>query len=143
MRRLYPGILAIMLVASTVFGDVSCRLGSAGEGGADMRELIISFEWRGSGCQLSSPSPELRVSGAPEGTAFLRVRMTDLDKPNFDHGGGTVDFDGSGAVAAGSLRDYRGPCPPSGSHTYRFDVEALAADRSSVLGRGSAERRYP
>jgi phosphatidylethanolamine-binding protein (PEBP) family uncharacterized protein len=110
---------------------------------SNFQTLTVSFEWRGNAGSLSSPNPEIRVSGVPAGTAFLQVRMKDLDYPH-NHGGGTVPYDGSGAIPVGALQSYDGPQPPAGQvHTYVFTVTALNADKSLVLGEGSASRRYP
>jgi hypothetical protein len=77
------------------------------------------------------------------GTAFLQVRMKDLDYPH-NHGGGTVAHDGSGVIPAGALKSYDGPQPPAGqTHTYVFTVTALNADKSLILGEGRASRRHP
>jgi phosphatidylethanolamine-binding protein (PEBP) family uncharacterized protein len=106
--------------------------------------LRVSFEWQGNAGSLSSPNPRIAVADVPQGTAFLRVRMKDLDRPNIDHGGGIVAYDGTGVIPAGALRGYRGPQPPAPEvHTYVFTVTALNADKSLILGEGEASRKYP
>jgi phosphatidylethanolamine-binding protein (PEBP) family uncharacterized protein len=110
----------------------------------DFQTLQVSFEWEGNGGSLSSPNPRIVVANVPKGTAFLRVRMNDLDRPQFDHGGGTVAYDGSGTIAVGALKQYRGPQPPSNeTHTYVITVTALNGDKSIALGSGKASRKYP
>jgi hypothetical protein len=69
---------------------------------ANFQTLTVSFEWRGNAGSLSSPSPEIHVGDVPAGTAFLQVRMKDLDHPH-NHGGGTVAHDGSGVIPVGAL----------------------------------------
>ena len=109
----------------------------------NFQTLTGSFEWRGNAGSLSSPNPEIHVDNVPTGTAFLQVRMKDLDYPH-NHGGGTVAHDGSGIVPVGALEPYDGPQPPAGQvHTYVFTVTALNADKSMSLGEGSASRKYP
>lgn len=108
---------------------------------ANYQPLTVSFNWAGGG--LSAPSPEIRVTNVPAGTAFFQVKMTDLDMPGFNHGGGTVPND-NGLIPAGTLRSFRGPEPPAGQkHTYAIKVIALSADKSVVLGEGQAQRSYP
>jgi len=46
--------------------------------------------------------------------------MIDLDKPDYNHGGGNVAYTGQKTVACGALNNYSPPSPPSGSHSYRF-----------------------
>ena len=93
---------------------------------------------------LSSPNPEIKLTNVPPGTAFLRVTMRDHNAPSFNHGGGTISYDGSGRVPEGSLRSYRGPEPPAGRvHRYEIKVQALNADQSQILGEGSLAKNYP
>ncbi|MDR2695919.1 MAG: hypothetical protein LBC79_06020 [Deltaproteobacteria bacterium] len=93
---------------------------------------------------LSSPNPEIRLTNVPPGTAFLKVAMRDTHRPNFDHGGGVIAYDGSGRVPEGSLSRYRGPQPPAGeTHRYVITVQALNADQSMVLGEGRLAQDYP
>ncbi len=136
VRELFRGaaVCCIALACSACLGPKNAAV---------VQDMGVKFEWAGSGCALSSPNPELRLSNVPQGTAFLKVTMTDLDVPTFNHGGGTVAYDGSGVVPAGALKAYSGPCPPSGSHTYEFRVVALDAQKEFILGKGTAAKRYP
>lgn len=112
---------------------------------ADFQPMDVSFEWNGNGgSYMSSPNPEIHVKNIPAGTAFLEVYVKDLQRPNTVHGGGTVAHDGSGIIAVGALKNYRGPQPPAPEvHTYVFRVRALNADKSLILGEGEASRKYP
>ncbi len=93
---------------------------------------------------LSSPNPEIKLTNVPAGTAFLQVTMRDYERPNFNHGGGTVAYDGSGRIPEGALSRYRGPQPPAGEvHRYEIKVRALNADKSLVLGEGMLVKKYP
>jgi phosphatidylethanolamine-binding protein (PEBP) family uncharacterized protein len=49
--------------------------------------------------------------------------MTDLDAPNFVHGGGTVAYNGQHLIPRGAF-SYRGPCPPQGQHRYQWRIDA-------------------
>ena len=44
-----------------------------------------SFAW-------CAGSPRFTLQDVPAGTTQLQFAMTDLNKPSFHHGGGTVDF---------------------------------------------------
>jgi hypothetical protein len=92
-------------------------------------------------CDGEDASPDLAWAGAPEGTRALVLVVTDPDARNFVH---WLVFDMPG-TASGSLprgvssspdappqgtngfgkRGYGGPCPPSGTHHYRFTLSAL------------------
>lgn len=109
----------------------------------NMAEMRVEFDWDGKGCQLSSPNPELRVYNVPAGTAFLKVKMTDFQSRSYPHGGGTIEYTGDGIVPAGALSSYKGPCPPDGkTHKYEFDVQALNDDKTLMLGRGKAAKKF-
>ncbi len=98
----------------------------------------VSFEWTLEN-MCSQRSPEIRVAELPPQTAELQVVLQDLDAPTYNHGGGSVRHDGSGVIAAGALRHYKGPCPPGLAHRYRFTVRAVDA-AGVVVGMGAAER---
>ena len=92
-------------------------------------------------CDGDNVSPDLTWSGAPEGTAAFALIVEDPDARDFTH---WVAFDLTGSASGGlpeavssspdappqGLNDfgklgYGGPCPPSGSHHYRFMLYAL------------------
>jgi Raf kinase inhibitor-like YbhB/YbcL family protein len=106
------------------------------EGGAIPRDAT---------CDGSDQSPALAWTGIPAGTTSLVLYLDDPDARGFVHW--TVldlaaDASGSGSLAtsvdpgAASPQQgrndfgrvgYGGPCPPSGTHRYRFELSALAA----------------
>ncbi len=103
--------------------------------------LDVQFNWSTQD-KCGTASPAFVIGGIPAETASLSFRMTDLDVPSYNHGGGTIANDGSGNVAQGAFT-YVGPCPPSGSHRYEFAVTAFNAEGDTVLGRGTAVRAFP
>jgi Raf kinase inhibitor-like YbhB/YbcL family protein len=103
-------------------------------------------------CDGVNVSPALAWQGAPQGTVSLALIVDDPDARNFIH---WVVFDIPGA-SAGSLPEglratdsppqgrndfgrpgYGGPCPPSGTHHYRFTLWALSS-RLGLTGTPSA-----
>lgn len=68
--------------------------------------------------------------------------MNDDAAPNFQHGGSTIPYNGSGPMAEGAI-DYIGPCPPAGTlHRYVWTIEAL--DKSGkIVTRTTAECHFP
>jgi phosphatidylethanolamine-binding protein (PEBP) family uncharacterized protein len=103
--------------------------------------FTVTFDWcRGA----PDGSPNFALRDVPRGTVNLRFAMTDLDKPTFHHGGGTVGYRGQPEVPCDAFDTaFIGPSPPPGEvHTYEFSIQALAPD-GSVLGATTARKRFP
>jgi phosphatidylethanolamine-binding protein (PEBP) family uncharacterized protein len=101
----------------------------------------VSFVW----CQgAPDGSPNFVLSDVPQGTVNLRFAMTDLDKPGFHHGGGTVGYRGQPEVPCDAFASgFVGPSPPPGEvHTYQFIIEALGPG-GAVLSTTTARRKFP
>jgi Raf kinase inhibitor-like YbhB/YbcL family protein len=100
-------------------------------------------------CDGANTSPALAWSDAPSGTASFALIVDDPDAGGFVHwvvfdvGGGTaalpadVPLPAAGGPPQGTNSfgkvGYGGPCPPSGTHHYRFRLLALSA-RLSLTG---------
>lgn len=77
-------------------------------GTASAQEFTLRFQWGNIPlCTSGSPNrvanPSFRVSHVPEGTRFIRFRLTDLDVPSYNHGGGVVAWNGETAIVSGGL----------------------------------------
>ena len=108
----------------------------------DAVELSVDFAWQASD-RCSRQSPEIHVANVPATTQTLQVKLKDRDVPNWNHGGGTVTYDGSGVIPAGALKSgYNGPCPSSGSHRYEFTVKAIDA-AGVIVGIGKTTHNFP
>ncbi|NKN36339.1 phospholipid-binding protein [Agrobacterium sp. a22-2] len=105
-----------------------------------MAEMSASFEWGPTTKCFDSKSPPFSVKNVPEGTKRLSFSMTDLNAPDYRHGGGKVDYAGKSAIPYGAFR-YKGPCPPA-PHKYRFTVKALDA-KGKEIGKTTATRVFP
>lgn len=123
-------------------------------------------------CDGRDISPPLEIKDIPAGAVVLALVMDDPDAPGgtFDHWlvwnipAGTVQIpEGKepegvqGRTDFGKL-GYGGPCPPSGTHRYRFKLYALdrkldlpkgarkgqleAAMQGHILGQAALEGRY-
>lgn len=93
-------------------------------------EFRIEFTWDPDMKRcFSKESPEIKLFNVPEGTTQLRVKMVDRDARSYPHGGGRIDYDGESSIAQGALKKWEGPCPPSGTHTYEFIVDARAGKK--------------
>jgi len=119
-----------------LFGCVSAKVSP------NAVDLKVNFKWtKASNC--SNKSPKIVVSNIPKGTKSLKVKLEDFDAPTWNHGGGTVPYNGSGVIKAGALTNgYNGPCPPSGSHSYQFTVHAIDKD-GIIIGIGKAVKKFP
>ena len=97
----------------------------------------VSFTW-------CSGSPNFKLDDVPAGTVTLQFAMTDLNKPSFHHGGGTVGYRGQPDVPCGAFATgFVGPAPPPGEvHTYEFIIRALGPD-GAVLGTTTAHKKFP
>jgi Raf kinase inhibitor-like YbhB/YbcL family protein len=103
------------------------------EGGSIPRELT---------CDGTNVSPPLAWRGVPAGTAALVLLVDDPDARDFVHWI-VLDLPGRDGELAKGIRPsaatpqqgtndfgkpgWGGPCPPSGTHHYRFSLSALAA----------------
>ena len=122
-------------------------------------------------CDGEEVNPELHIEGLPAGTQYLALIVEDPDAPKgiYDHWvvWNIPSFHTrikensspgiSGHNSAGKT-GYKGPCPPSGSHRYMFNVFALDSaidlqvgdDKSKlleamkphILARGTLTGRY-
>ncbi|HBK79214.1 MAG TPA: hypothetical protein DDZ83_05940 [Nitrospinae bacterium] len=81
------------------------------------------------------------MSNVPKGTKYLDFAVIDLDFTAANHGGGEVEYKGSGKIAENALDGYKGPCPPV-EHRYEITVQALNDKKELVLGRGKAVRNW-
>ncbi|WP_084508366.1 phospholipid-binding protein [Mesorhizobium sp. WSM3224] len=99
----------------------------------------VSFAWGPTKKCFDPKSPPITVSGVPQGTAKLQIRMTDSSS-SYDHGGGTVVYKGQASLPYGAFR-YKGPCPDSGTHFYNITVKAMDSS-GKVLASGSASQPF-
>jgi len=90
---------------------------------AQVPSFSVDVKWAGSKACCDPQSPPFTLTDIPPGTRRLRFTMTDLDAPNFVHGGGSVLYSGQRLIPRGAF-SYRGPCPPRGQHRYHWTVDA-------------------
>lgn len=110
-----------------------------------LAEFRISFDWGDiPDCRTGRPnrvgSPAFVLKDAPAGTTVIAFKLTDLDVPSYNHGGGKVKVGGDGKMPFGVFK-YQSPCPPGGVHTYQWTATAMAGRK--VLAIAKATRRYP
>jgi hypothetical protein len=115
----------------------------SGLAAAENPALEVSFEFGPGNRGPRGPSPAIMVKGIPDGTARLEAELSDLNKPNFRHGGGVYELQGEATIPAGALtRRYKGPYPPRNStHDYVFKITAVGPD-GQILATGAAQRPF-
>jgi phosphatidylethanolamine-binding protein (PEBP) family uncharacterized protein len=125
-RLVAPGVAAVALLLAQILGASGAFAFSA------------SFAWCPEG------SPNFQLTDVPQGTTMLQFAMTDLDKPGFHHGGGTVGYRGQPVVPCGAFSTgFIGPSPPQGEvHTYEFTIHALGTN-GTLLAAITARRKFP
>ena len=104
-------------------------------------------------CDSADVSPPLAWSGAPAGTAAYALLVTDPDARGFVHwvaadipGTATSLAEGATGTASAGIEGrsdfgragWGGPCPPSGTHRYVFELYALSVPLR-LAGRPSAD----
>jgi Raf kinase inhibitor-like YbhB/YbcL family protein len=105
-------------------------------------------------CDGQDRSPPLSWSEPPPDTRSLALVVDDPDAPSgtfthwvvLDLAAGVVGSE-EGSVPAGGVQaqnsagraSYFGPCPPSGTHRYRFTVYALSGPTGLGAGAGLSE----
>ncbi len=100
----------------------------------------IAVDWTGTAACFDPQSPVIRLADVPKGTATISFRMTDLDAPNYPHGGGSVPYSGQPSLAKGAFA-YKGPCPPA-PHRYHWTAQALDP-AGRALGRAETTLKFP
>jgi Raf kinase inhibitor-like YbhB/YbcL family protein len=91
-------------------------------------------------CRGQSISPPLAIGGVPDQAKSLSLIMHDPDAVSGDYlhwiiwniaprtitiGENSVPIDAVQGINTSGTNKYMGPCPPSGTHHYKFDLYAL------------------
>ena len=136
MRPPSPDQTASILVTTTTGPVIT---------GPEAEGPIIAMPWASGGaipaqftCKGADVSPAIGWSALPEGTVEIGIVVTDLDASDFVHwvvaaldpAVGQVPQNGVPEDAVQSRNDfgtagYKGPCPPSGTHSYAITLYAL------------------
>lgn len=114
---------------------------------ATAQDFTVDFSWEGlalctSGRPNTVGNPAFTLENVPDGTQWLYFQLTDVDAPNYPHGGGWIAYEGE--TTAKDVFTYKSPCPPNGVHNYTWEVSAtVSQDRINTLGAASLTRKYP
>jgi phosphatidylethanolamine-binding protein (PEBP) family uncharacterized protein len=112
-------------------------------------DFKVAFEWGDLKiCNTGNPNivknPIFEISNVPDGTKWIHFKMTDLNVPSYNHGGGWVEYTGINKIESGVFT-YKSPCPPGRVHKYQWTATAKK-EKSTFGGKlatASASRNYP
>ncbi len=132
-KLLYKGFAcALVFTALTGYAKVS----------PNVINLNVKISWK-TIQKCSNESPEIKIINLPKNTKYIEVSLSDTNVPSWNHGGGKVKYNGSNIIPKNALKNgYNGPCPPSGSHLYVFDVKAINKD-GVIIGSGESKSEFP
>jgi hypothetical protein len=108
---------------------------------AQSSSFAVDFTWQGTASCFDPKSPPFSLSFVPAGTKALSFAMTDLDAPNYPHGGGSIAYNGESQIGRGAF-SYQGPCPPQGQHSYQWTVEARDGN-GKTLATATVTKKFP
>lgn len=129
MKQILAYVLIIALLVLVNCSKVS----------SDAVELRVDFTWEGLVPCGVGGNPEIRVSGIPDDTKLLVVKLYDH---GLSHGKQSLSNDGSGIIKKGALDKIESPCPMGDPGRYRFKIEAVNENKV-IIGIGSKERYFP
>ena len=135
----------ISLLAAVSKQTMRRRIMTAAAAAAPVLLLSASGAWAFSASfAWCAGSPRFSLQDVPAGATQLQFAMTDLNKPSFHHGGGTVDYHGQAEVPCGAFAGgFVSPSPPPGEvHTYEFTVKALGSN-GAPLATTTVRRKFP
>ena len=118
-------------------------------GSSIANDFQISFEWGNLKlCNTGKPNvvknPIFELSNVPDETKWIYFKLTDLNVPSYNHGGGWVEYAGINKIKSGEFT-YKSPCPPGKTHKYQWTATAKK-EKSTFGGKlssASASRDYP
>ena len=74
------------------------------ETSSNLPQITVEFDWIENQICFDNRSPKILLDKVPMDANSLEINLFDLDS-RYDHGGGTVAFEGSATIPQGSLKD--------------------------------------
>ena len=109
---------------------------------SDLPQISVEFSWLKDQSCFDERSPEITLKNIPNNTELLKAKMVDIDN-SYNHGGGTVTYDGSDRIPVGALKKYKGPCPMMNMNP-RYEISVKAIDENGkVIAFGKKYKIYP
>ena len=103
-----------------------------------LSQISVDFKWPEA--NTYETSPEIRLKSVPDSTKSFIIKMYDLDH-RWNHGGGTVENDGSNVIPEVALKKYEGPAPFRRSTRFGLSVKALD-ENDNVIAFGKKIKEY-
>lgn len=84
------------------------------------------------------------MNNVPDGTAWIKFKLVDKNVPQYNHGGGWVEYTGQSVIEPGVFT-YKSPCPPNGSHKYEWTATAKSKKSSfgGTIAKAKSSKIYP
>lgn len=104
----------------------------------DTTKIGVDFVW-----DLKHPerSPEIHLENVPVGVDHLQVQFFDATN-KFEHGGGSLLYDGSGTIPAGACKEFKGLDTLLGFPKFRVTV-AVFNKNGELVGKGKITKSPP
>ena len=111
---------------------------SPDSGGQRIAEITVDFVW-----DLKKPqrSPEIHLRNIPTETSFLNLYFFDATN-EWEHGGGSVIYNGSGIIPAGTVNEFKGISSTWGVPDVRLTVKAFNKN-NQLVGKGDVTKSPP
>ena len=127
------GIAGAILCLFLFYG---CSKDNAAEG---VTTIGVDFVWD---LKHLKRSPEVHLDNVPDGVEHIEVLFFDATASDFEHGGGSLSYDGSGIIPAGAFNDFKGLTNLWGIP--KFKVTVAAFDKSGrLVGKGTITKKPP
>ncbi len=113
--------------------------GCSGNGpGNDIERIRVDFIWE---LGHSHRSPEIHLHSVPSGTERLDIQFYDATN-EWEHGGGSILYDGSETIPSGALKDFKGLSSVWGRPKIRLTVSAFNS-KNGLIGKGTVTQKPP
>ena len=134
---IFMKVILNLLIVALILSGFGCESEKVSP---DAVKLSVDFSWEGME-RCGWGNPEIRFSGVPEQTKFIKIQMYD-HVYSHDHGKVIVPYTKNGIIGRGRLKEIQEPCPPGGPGRYEITIKALD-ENEVVIGIGSKERYFP
>ena len=86
-------------------------------------------------------SPEIHLDRVPSGVDYLEIQFMDATN-NWEHGGGTIPYQGKDIIRQGAVKDFKGLSSTWGFP--KFNVTVNAFDKNgNLIGKGEITKKPP
>ncbi len=130
--------MKIAIIVSILCVCVTCGC-SKDNTAEDIAKIDIDFVWD---LKHLHRSPEVHLENIPEGVDSLRILFFDDTASDYEHGGGSLPYDGSRIIPAGAFTDFKGLTNLWGIPKIKVTVEAFNK-QGELVGKGKITKKPP